>query len=194
MLRPVRKTAPAAMPVTVPEVKANSRISGTVDDVLIGALIASAVDHLDGWSGILGRCLIEQVWTYSLRSWPAYGVALPFPDVSSVVVKYRDENDTEQTFVGSNYRLVEGASGTEVEWVDGFSAPSMTKRSDAISIEMTVGYGADATFVPPAIKQAILLLVGHWYENRETVVVGTIVADLPFAVKALLAPHSRKEI
>jgi uncharacterized phiE125 gp8 family phage protein len=43
--------------------------------------------------------------------------------------------------------------------------------------------------VPPAIKQAILLLVGHWFANRETVVIGTIVAQMPSAVEALLSTY-----
>jgi uncharacterized phage protein (predicted DNA packaging) len=36
------------------------------------------------------------------------------------------------------------------------------------------------------VEQAILLLVGHWYANREAVVVGTIAAALPLAVERLL--------
>jgi hypothetical protein len=36
------------------------------------------------------------------------------------------------------------------------------------------------------VKQAVNLLVGHWYENRRTVVTGTIAISVPFAVEALL--------
>lgn len=39
------------------------------------------------------------------------------------------------------------------------------------------------------LEQAQLLLIGHWYENREAVVVGSSVADLPFAVEALAGPY-----
>ena len=35
-------------------------------------------------------------------------------------------------------------------------------------------------------KAACLLLIGHWYENRQAVVLGTPPSDVPFAVKALL--------
>ncbi|MFP5432845.1 MAG: head-tail connector protein [Alphaproteobacteria bacterium] len=41
------------------------------------------------------------------------------------------------------------------------------------------------------MKAAILLLVGHWYANREAVVTGTIATQLPMAVDALLAPLRR---
>jgi uncharacterized phiE125 gp8 family phage protein len=53
---------------------------------------------------------------------------------------------------------------------------------------VVAGYGGSHT-VPEPIKQAILLLVGAWFENREAVLTGTIVATLPFAVDALLAPY-----
>lgn len=36
------------------------------------------------------------------------------------------------------------------------------------------------------IEQAILLLVGHWYSNREAVVIGTISSAVPLAVERLL--------
>lgn len=38
----------------------------------------------------------------------------------------------------------------------------------------------------PDIEQAILLLVGHWYANREAVVIGTISSAVPLAVERLL--------
>jgi uncharacterized phage protein (predicted DNA packaging) len=36
------------------------------------------------------------------------------------------------------------------------------------------------------VRQAVLLLVGHWYANREAVVIGTITAEVPLAVDRLL--------
>ena len=52
------------------------------------------------------------------------------------------------------------------------------------------GYGAAAA-VPAAIKQAMLLLIGHWFANREAVNVGNIVTAMPLAVEALIAPYRR---
>ncbi|MDE9565734.1 head-tail connector protein [Xenorhabdus bovienii] len=50
---------------------------------------------------------------------------------------------------------------------------------------------SQALILDEAVIQAILLLIGHWYENRTAVVVGQSVATLPFAVKALLQPYKR---
>jgi hypothetical protein len=36
------------------------------------------------------------------------------------------------------------------------------------------------------LKQAVKMLVGHWYENREPAVIGTIVTQLPFAVQSII--------
>lgn len=40
-----------------------------------------------------------------------------------------------------------------------------------------------------AIQQGILLLVGHWYVNREDVVIGTIATALPKATEYLWRPY-----
>ncbi|MFT7337626.1 MAG: hypothetical protein ACI92B_000948 [Marinobacter maritimus] len=39
------------------------------------------------------------------------------------------------------------------------------------------------------ITTAMLLLIGHWFVNRESVVIGTITAELPMAVDALITPY-----
>ena len=47
----------------------------------------------------------------------------------------------------------------------------------------------NALVMSKSIQQGALLLIGHWYSNRETVVIGTITADLPMATNALWKPH-----
>lgn len=39
------------------------------------------------------------------------------------------------------------------------------------------------------IRQAMLVLIAHWYRNRESIVTGTIVAVVPLAYESLLAPE-----
>lgn len=38
----------------------------------------------------------------------------------------------------------------------------------------------------PALEQAALLLITHWYTHREAVVTGTITSELPLGVESLL--------
>jgi hypothetical protein len=40
--------------------------------------------------------------------------------------------------------------------------------------------------VPANIRQGLLLLIGHFYEHREEVITGTIVARVPIAAEALI--------
>src|SRR5690606_1240366 len=67
-----------------------------------------------------------------------------------------------------------------VSWPSGQLMPGMPIR-----IEYTAGYGA-AEKVPERVKQAMLLLIAHWYENREAVVVGAVGRSVELAVDALL--------
>lgn len=46
--------------------------------------------------------------------------------------------------------------------------------------------GPEEMGLTPDVEQAILLLVGHWYANREAVVTGTISTAVPLAVDRLL--------
>ena len=43
-----------------------------------------------------------------------------------------------------------------------------------------------ANDVPRKVILAMLLLIGHWYENRETTTVGAVSREIEFAVKSLL--------
>jgi hypothetical protein len=43
--------------------------------------------------------------------------------------------------------------------------------------------------VPQPIITAMKLLLAHWYENREAVIIGTIQTELGMAVESLLLPY-----
>lgn len=55
------------------------------------------------------------------------------------------------------------------------------------------GYADDPTalLLDDEIIVAMLLLIGHWYENREAVTVGVSTTETPMAVPMLLWPHRR---
>ena len=63
--------------------------------------------------------------------------------------------------------------------------PSIAQRVDAFECRYTVGYGA-ASDVPDVIKQAILLTLGNWYENRMSVITGRTTTEMPMSAKFLL--------
>ena len=49
--------------------------------------------------------------------------------------------------------------------------------------------GEEGLSLTPALRMAALLLIGHWYTNREAVVTGTIATTLPLAYESLIHPY-----
>jgi uncharacterized phiE125 gp8 family phage protein len=197
MYRPVRVAAPSTTPLTRAQVKAHLRVDFTDDDDLIDALIQAAVSHLDGWTGILGRCLMEQTWRQDYDAFmPCMRLPL-YPVISVVSVKYDDVDGVEQTIAPSNYDLLVDGLGAFVRFDINFSFPTIdVDRPAAVRITYHAGEpGTDDSpaeaAVPAAITQGMLLAIGHWYANRENVVVGTITSPLPMACDALWAPYRR---
>lgn len=86
-MTPTLITAPTAQPVSLAALKEQCRVdpSNTADDAKITALGAAAVAHLDGWTGVLGRCIMPQTWRVTAT---AGDVVLPMPDVVTASAGY----------------------------------------------------------------------------------------------------------
>jgi uncharacterized phiE125 gp8 family phage protein len=79
-----------------------------------------------------------------------------------------------------------GTPGT-VKTLYGQTWPPHLRDDNAISVTWWGGYGASGTSVPAAIRHAILMLVGHWYDGaRSGVLTGSISKEIEFGVKSLL--------
>ena len=171
-----RIVAPAEAPVMLAEAKAQLRVDHDDEDPLIQHYIDAATAWLDGASGILGRCLVSQTWQMDLDAITGL-ILLPFPDsvIDSAVF-------TDAAGVDLDYHIALQDQRLLLRPLAGFGRPA--------AITFTAGYGAPAD-VPAAIRQAMLLLIAHWYENRAAVSLGTSPSALPIAVDALLAPYRR---
>lgn len=186
MHRPTLVTAPASAPVTVAESKAHLRVDSSDDDTLIEALVLAAAGHLDGYTGLLGRCMITQTWGQKFDDWQTI-MRLPFADVQGVVLKYVDESDVEQTVSSALYTLFQDGLGNYIRFEDDFTDPSVGPDYGGISATMTCGFGA-ASDVPAALKAAMLLHIGTLYEYRETLS-ERVAPNMAF--DALIAPYRR---
>lgn len=191
---PRRIVAPAVLPVSLGEAKAHLRYEDDDQDALIEAQIKSAVGWLDGYSGILGRCLIHQRWELPLIGWGGI-IGLPFPDCSDVVVSYRDPAGAWQLVPDADLtEPVEMHGGTIVSYLPTFSPPALANTlAPAIKVSFKAGFGPAPEDVPPALREAILIMVGDWFRNRETAAFGTI-NPVPVVAnaRALIAPWRRK--
>lgn len=182
-------TGPAIEPVSVAEAKAHLRVDADTDDALITALVAAARQHAEA---VTRRALITQTWELVLDGWPSGGeIALPLPPLQSVTsIAYTDADAGEHVLDAGDY-LVDTAAepGRIVRTAAGWPSVSLQEAA-AIRVRFVAGYGDAAADVDEAIRQAILLLVGHWYENREAVVgTGAVPKPLPLAFDALLWPY-----
>lgn len=186
-------TPPAVELLTLEEVKRHCRVEllEPDEDVMLEGLIDSVTSWLDGYSGVLGRALIDQTWTFAASCWPTCGFRFPLAPVSAVVVKYQDEDDAEQTLDAANYTLLEDGLSPYIHWTSGATLPNVYDRHDPITVEYVAGYGASADDVPSAIKQAAKMLIAHWFENREASISGTIISEVPLGPRTLLTPFRR---
>lgn len=102
-MNPALVIPPVGPVVQLAELKQFLRVTHSAEDMLIASLEVAAVAHLDGWAGILCRCILPQTWSTFL---PAGSHTLPFPDVTSAQLEVDGETvDLELQRFGSGARI-----------------------------------------------------------------------------------------
>ena len=159
-------TAATLTPITVDEVKSNSRITGSDENMLLYQMILSAVSQ---WESLTGMALLSQTVTDKWQAWPMKNCLdlARWPVQSVSAVAYIDSTDASTAVSSSLYR-VETASNPARVWLNyNQSWPTATLQNGLpISATYLAGY-TSASAVPSSIRQALLLAVGDIYENRE---------------------------
>jgi uncharacterized phiE125 gp8 family phage protein len=177
-------TGPESEPVSLAEAKAHIRETSGDQDALITGLIQSAREYAETVTGLK---LMEQTITAVCDSFPRAGgnIALPVGPVLSVTsLTYTDEDGTEETFNG--FTLDNYDTPPKLVLNPGESWPGVTLHTaNPVKITYLAGFSS-ASAVPAKLKQAILLLVGHWFENREEVITGIESFTVPVAAETLL--------
>ena len=192
-------TPPVDLAVPLADAKEHLRVDHDADDAFIEALVESAAGMIDGPDGI-GFCLQKQTWRLDLDGFDEFGwgrlhstddrrrwdgrrdlrIRLPLrPVVSVESIEYVDTSGGEQLLDAANYRVsIAGGSATLTPVS---SWPTPRDEPGAVRIEFKAGEGT-----PAALRAAILLMVGHLYEHRETVNVGNIVQEMPLAWSSII--------
>lgn len=186
---------PNGLPVSLAEAKRHLREDEADNDDVIGAAIAAAVGHLDGYGGILGRALMTQTWREFRPCWPGSRcVPLALAPVSAIAsITCRDSAGGVVTLTPeTHYRLLSGRSAQPFVYLPaGVSLPSAASEPDAIKIDYVAGYG-DAKALPPDLRSALLMMVGDIYRFRESAAVGSIAAvPVSTTVDRLISPYRR---
>ena len=184
--------SPTIQPVSLAQTKAHLKVDHSDEDDLIEALIDTAVAHFEGYDGVLGQCLLTQTVTVSYDRFGGDAkLRIPVSPLQSVVVSYYDTDNVQQTYAAANYALHTDSIGPYITRVSGIGAyPAAYERDDAVTITCTAGYGDTVADIPAPIISALLLLIGHLYENREQVTTGQL-SNLPMGIDTLLFQYRR---
>lgn len=183
----ILSVAPAEEPVSLAEAKLHLRVDDTADDDLITALIVAARQRFES---VTWRSLITQTLVLTLDEWPDDNcIKLPRPPLVSVSsVQYTDEDGNTSTFSSSNYLVSTAGEPGAIVLKSNADWPTATLQTvDGVSVTYVAGYGGTED-VPQIIKQALLMLVAHWYENREEIVVaaGFTAAKVPLGAQSII--------
>jgi uncharacterized phiE125 gp8 family phage protein len=184
----VLTSGPAVEPVALAEAKAHLRVDGTAEDTLIASLIVAARLNVEAAAGL---ALVTQGWSYFLDAWPrGSALKLPLRPVQSVVaVRLHDENAVATTLDPVFYLLDGAGAPPRLVRQGALVWPKPGRVANGIEVAFTAGFGDGAADVPGPIRQAILMLVAHWYEHRSPVEIGAHAEPVPGMVGELLAPY-----
>ena len=161
------------------EVKANSVIEHSDDDTLLAGLIQAAREYAENFTG---QALVSQTWEARFDDWQGGRLGLrPAPLLSVDWVKYVDTDGVLQTLATDQYVSDSVTLPGRIYPAYNVTWPSIRCEPHAVRVQYVAGYSA----IPQVFKQAILLLVGHWYENREAVAPGAL-NKIPMGAESLL--------
>jgi len=183
-------SGPALEPVSLDEAKAHLRIDHGDEDVLISSLVTAARIHLET---MLGLAFITQQWNVVLDRWPdTPEMVLPLAPVQAITgISLYDAEDAASVIAPSNYSLDALSEPARLIWRGISVRPSPGRSYNGIEISLTAGFGASTSDVPQPLRQAILLMVAHWYERREPVGLAGEVKESPQMVLMLVNTYKR---
>ncbi len=175
--------APTVEPVSLVEAKRNLRITAADSDDEILSLIKQSREQVETDTQLQ---LINATWVMTLDYFPAE-IEIRKPPVSSITsVAYIDFNGDSQTFLSTKYKLDDKSKPARLVPVFNDAWPTTRGEINAVTVTFVAGYGAAATAVPELAKRAMHLLIAHWFNNREAVIIGPTGSALPLAYKTII--------
>lgn len=156
-------TQPTSEPITLNEAKAWLKVDFTEDDAVINSLISAAREEVENFT--LHK-LMPQTITEKFNALNN-GLELSVYPVSSIQsITYIDEDGNNQTLSTSDYVLDNFQRMPRITPKNGVTWPSVLSEENAVTVVYSAGY-LNADEVPAGIKNAMLRIIGNWYEKRE---------------------------
>lgn len=160
--RAVESAPPATEPVTIHEAKKQVELAASDtahDDALFLAMTAARQQ----WERDTQEYFISRSMTLTLDALSEF--RFPHRPVSAITsITYYDLDNVQQTLASSVYQL--DAARSQLRLAYSQEWPATLDRWDAVAVNYTLGKYADSTQVPAVAKQAILLLVGYYFDSN----------------------------
>lgn len=168
-------TPPALEPVTIADARAFLRISTESEDEILRRIIKTARELVEAEAGL---ALVDQTWRLRVDRWPRSGrlAIFKYPvKAVTAVVAYRPDGSAI-SMEPEEFMLQHGRRPQRVYMAQYPDAQTFC----GLEVDFIAGFGETGVEVPDALKQAILTLTAHLYENRAGL--DTAKAELPVMV------------
>lgn len=162
--------------------------SGFADDGLQDAVLYPQLRAaLASIESKTGKALLTRSFKLVVTAWRDLGSqVLPMAPVSSITsLSITDMNDGSEAVAPSAFQLRPDTHAPVLHSL-GISLPTIPVGGTA-EIEFEAGFGTWGQ-VPGDLKQAVMMLAAHYYENRTPT--AQRVADLPLSVAAICRRHT----
>jgi uncharacterized phiE125 gp8 family phage protein len=160
--------------------------TATEEDELVRRLLTAARRYCEA---VDGRTYLATTYVLRTDAFPSGDptISLPRPPLRTVSsVRYIDPTGATATLAAAGYTVDTASTPGRLVPALGTTWPSTYAVPNAVMITYVAGSATDPVDVVADRKAAMLLLVGHWFANRESVVVGTISGPVQQTVDALL--------
>lgn len=170
--------------VSLSDAKDHLRVGNSDDDTLITNLILAATQAAQNYTN---RFFINHTLRMDCDTWDETEYFYKSPIYSSTSVEYYGTSATVyDVWDSSNYIVDKVHQPARLLLQENKTYPTLADRKAAIKLTYISGYGTTKSDVPQGIKQAVLLMIGNWYENRQQVVVGRVANEVPKSAEYLL--------
>ena len=182
------RTGPASEPVSLADTKSFLRIDGADDDILVSSLITAARIYIETTTA---KILLLQNWSLFKDKWPSSGVLhLPLSPVQSIdEVRLYNLDESHSVLDVSEYAKDLISTQPRIKLLSQHLSQSPSAPLNHIEVQFTAGFGAAESDVPADLRQALLMLAAHWYEQREPVGFGSSFNEIPLSISAVLEKY-----
>tara|TARA_R100001594_G_scaffold94682_2_gene128926 strand:+ start:1837 stop:2409 length:573 start_codon:yes stop_codon:yes gene_type:complete len=171
--------------VSTADLKTHLRITFSDDDTYIAGLEKAAVHRIEEFTNTY---LLETTLRQYGNRFSDLNILYKSPmKADSTTIDYRSSS-AWVTLAAADYEVIHQIKPPRIYPAQDSTLPTTDDVFTAWRCSYTVGYAA-ASDIPDPIIQAIKIVVADMYENRQSVIVGKIVSEIPKTAQYLMNPY-----